>query len=169
MPATKPSRRATWLLFLAVSGALGNSSSAQQPSSSPSAADSTTIANVVRAVLSYRLYYMADSTPVSTCMLLDAMHGITDDPAAVLPASLAAMLDMPITQCGPKQTPTGRGRNRGHFVIQSIDLQDTVAVVHSSVRHGEYIHKEEYRLGRREQVWFVRDVTLSHSLQVLLR
>jgi hypothetical protein len=147
------------ILALAAFASVACSSvSAQSAATSPAELDSATTVGIVRAVVGYRLYTMNDSTPVSACKLLIAMHATPSTLAATLPPPMGALVDSRFSSCEPRLS--GAAPARHIFVLGAITTADSTATVRSAARHGEYVHNEEYRLVRRKNVWVVLQVVL---------
>ena len=149
----------------AVAGSIAcSSASAQMASPAPLGSDSATTVDVLRAVLSYRVYSMSDSTPVSACKLLATKRTTSSELAAEFPARLGMLVDSRFSGCAPRQP--GAGTTRDVFAVESITSADSGATLRAVVRHGEYIHNEDYRLARRQTLWFVRQVVLDAGVVI---
>jgi hypothetical protein len=119
--------------------------------------------DIANQVMSYRYYWLADSTRFSACALFRALGRPADFPGVVQP-QLRRLLDrQDADPCAPP-----RDFEYDAVAVLSIsDPQpgDSLAHLDASVRHGEYSHRAQYTLARLQQHWFVREVLLTTGLQ----
>jgi hypothetical protein len=113
------------------------------------------------AVIRYRSAWMADSARFEACSVSRWTNGRVANASRVL---LEGAANEP---CVPRRVSPAAQAARHVVVVDSVAATDSVARVLITVRHGEYTHRETFRLTphRAGGTWGVRDVTLWGAVQ----
>ncbi|HWK90382.1 MAG TPA: hypothetical protein VNP72_10310 [Longimicrobium sp.] len=96
----------------------------------------------VNAVLSHRAQWLHDATPFNACRVYEALGRPADFPAGIRPAHrrLLSRTDNPCAPLAP-------GTQHGDMVfLDTLLVGDSTAKVSVTVRAGEQVHREQYRL-----------------------
>ncbi|HEU0013865.1 MAG TPA: hypothetical protein VFQ45_09280 [Longimicrobium sp.] len=96
----------------------------------------------VNAVISHRVQWLRDDTPFHACRVFEALGRPADFPAGILPAH-RRLLTRTQDPCAP---PAPGAPPADVVLLDTLLVQDSTARVSLTVRAGERVHREQYRL-----------------------